>query len=64
MFYEDINQNIEVIKPENVISLEKNTNKGIKNSRNVEINTRSDRKKKTFSVSGKGQRKNQIFFFS
>ena len=26
----------------------------------VEINTRSDRKKKTFSVSGKGQRKNQI----
>ena len=27
MFYEDINQNIEVIKPENVISLEKNTNK-------------------------------------
>ena len=24
MFYEDINQNIEVIKPENVISLEKN----------------------------------------
>jgi hypothetical protein len=38
MFYEDINQNIEVIKPENVISLEKNTNKGKKNSRNVEIN--------------------------
>lgn len=30
MFYEDINQNIEVIKPENVISLEKNTNKGKK----------------------------------
>ena len=27
----------------------------------VEINTRSDRKKKTFSVSGKGQRKNAIY---
>ena len=40
MFYEDINQNIEVIKPENVISLEKNTNKSRKNETRAYQNSR------------------------
>ena len=36
-FYEDINQNIETIKPENIITLEQNLNRDKNISRNLEI---------------------------
>ena len=37
IFYEDIKENIEIIKPENIITLEQNFNKDSTKRRNIEI---------------------------